>query len=570
MAIKTIKENRIKKGAVKEFFQKLSRGLMLPIALLPIAGLFLGVGAGIENVMIQNGVDPLSTAMLPFTIIKQIGDVIFGNLPVLFAIGIAIAFTEDAGVAALAGFVGWVVFNQTQNALIWDYGVASFELISTQDPTQILSVRGDEIVEVLAKEGVIIAGLENIIADYTRYLGSSSSVVETAVALINDDGTYVVHSTTTVVDSYGALWFRGTVPSSVIGTNVGIKSMQTSVFGGIALGSLVAFLYNKFHTFQMPKVLGFFSGTRFVPIITFLLAPVLGMLFLMLWPIIGIGLDTFGKSLASAPAGVDAMAFGYIERILIPFGLHHAFYTPLWYTSVGGELTLQLAGEARENAITLAQGNQSIWFALTEQGVNFKDITSAEVINGFHKLEMENGDIYRLTAGVNPGAYMQGKFPFMMFGLPAAGAAMIMAAKKENRQMAISIIGAAAFTSFLTGITEPIEFTFLFLAPWLFFGFHAVMASASFWVLDLVGAHVGMTFSGGIFDIILFGVLPDVSGMNANHWHIYWLGAIYAPIYYFVFYFAITKFDLATPGRVSSDVSLKSKADYKAKKEAEA
>ncbi len=550
MTTKTTERNRVKKGQIKEFFGKLSRGLMLPIAILPIAGLFLGVGAGIENIMSQNGVAKTAGAMVPFQIMKMIGDVIFGNLPALFAIGIAIAFTEDAGVAALAAFVGWIVFNMTQNSLIWEYGNVQFDFLNKAG--DVVSVSGADI------------GIND---EYLRHFDLSSKFEDEwlgkAIAEYNKgqlEADYLVPENfieiIKVQDSFGALWYYGTVPNSVIATNVGVRSMQTSVFGGIAIGLLVAFLYNKFHTFQMPRVLGFFSGTKFVPIITLIVTPILGMFFLMLWPIVGIGLDSLGQGLAKAPAELDTLAFGFMERILIPFGLHHAFYTPLWYSTVGGEFLV--------DGIVTAVGNQGIWFEIINQGLNFGDIMSAEVENGFHVFE-QGGKVFQLTEGVNPGSYMQGKFPFMLFGLPAAGAAMIMAAKKENRQMAASIIGAAALTSFLTGITEPIEFTFLFLAPWLFFGFHAVLCAISFWVMALAGAHIGMTFSGGMFDLILFGLIPDIAGNGTNHWNVYWLGAIYIPVYYFGFYYAITKFGIATPGRVEGEISLKSKKDYQEK-----
>ena len=513
-----MKQSRLSgNGGVKEFFSKLSRGLTIPIALLPIAGLFLGIGAGFENVIAQvmgTDADPvkLQQAQFVFTVMKNIGDIVFANLPTLFCLAVALAFAEDAGVAVFSALIAWIIFNATQSTMITEHG--SWGTTTGGDP---------------------IWNLEY----------------------------------------YSVLWYPN-VPVSVVTSNVGIQSLQTSVFGGITIGLFVAFLYNKFHKFEMPKVLGFFSGTRFVPIITFLTVPLLGFFFLMIWPILGMGIDSFGKSMAGAPIGLDALIFGLVERSLLPFGLHAAFYTPLWYTSAGGTLHDALDGGGVIAQDGGAVGNQGIWFAMQSLGIPF-DAINVGVHGDWTSVVSSNGDFmdisnkltgvdYSLTLGVNPGAYMQGKYPFMMFGLPAAGLAMVMASKKENRQVAMSVIGAAALTSFLTGITEPIEYTFLFIAPLMFYGFHVWMAGISFWSLDLLGSHIGMTFSGGIFDYVLYGILPDATGFHSNSYWVLLVGAIYAPIYYFVFYFWITKFDIKTPGRTEGEVSMVSKADYRSSK----
>ena len=500
-----MKDSRLSgNGGIKEFFSKLSRGLTIPIALLPIAGLFLGIGAGFENVVAQvMGPDvddtKLKQAQFFFEVIKNIGDIVFANLPTLFCLAVALAFAEDAGVAVFSALVGWIIFNATQSTMIWDGGFDS---------------RGSQI--------------------------------------------------------WNVLWYTG-VPDSVITNNVGIQSLQTSVFGGITIGLFVSFLYNKFHKFEMPKVLGFFSGTRFVPIITFLTVPLLGFFFLMVWPVLGMGIDKFGQTMSSAPAGLDALIFGLVERSLLPFGLHAAFYTPLWYTAAGGSIYDTIGGTGE----VIANGNQGIWFAMQQLGIPFNVISHAGIYgdwtssvdgNFMDIFNTKTNADYSITLGVNPGAYMQGKYPFMMFGLPAAGFAMVMASKKENRQVAMSVIGAAALTSFLTGITEPMEYTFLFIAPLMFYGFHVWMAGISFWVLDLLGSHIGMTFSGGIFDYVLYGILPDATGFHSNSYWVLLVGAIYAPIYYFVFYFWITKFDIKTPGRTDGEISMVSKADYRSSK----
>ncbi len=560
--IKTNKKTKKKdvsesKGRVKEFVQKLSRGLMIPIALLPIAGLFLGVGAGFENVVNQAIDDPIkaANAAYVFTIFKIIGQAMFDNLPILFALGVAVAFSDDVGIALFAGLVAWITFNATQSALIWDYG--HVEELSTDKWVEVPGSASGNLRDISSWGSSFIDSHGNLLDKY-RFVTDSYSV-----------GPYV----------------NGLVPTSVIASNVGITSMQTSVFGGILMGFWAAFMYNKFNQFQMPKILGFFSGTRFVPIITFLTVPLIGFAFILIWPAIGIGLNLLGGVLGSVPYGFDAFAFGVIERSLIPFGLHHAFYAPLWYTSVGGSLYhFDPTGGGSLMGSALGEGDQKVWFAFQNNGIPFSVLPGIGSqaapadwtidLNGFidkgisYDIIVGPKGSFAMTHGINPGQYQQGKFPFMLFGLPAAALAMIMAAKKENREMAMSVIGAAGLTAFLTGITEPIEYTFLFLAPYLYYGFHIWMAGLSFLALDALGSHVGMTFSGGIFDYVLFGVIPDATGLGANSYWIPIIGVIYAPIYYFVFYYTIIKFDIKTPGRTeSNDVVMVSKADYKKSKE---
>ncbi len=531
-------------GRAKEFIQKLSRGLMIPIALLPIAGLFLGVGAGFENVIKQamEGADPvdIANAAYVFTIFKMIGDAIFGNLPILFALGVAVAFSEDVGIALFSALVAWITFNATQSTLIWDYGH----------------------IQELYGDGTHLA--EGNLREITNW-GST---------YLGEDGN-LLNGYEFVTDSYSVgPWMNGSVPAAVVATNLGITSMQTSVFGGILIGFYAAFMYNKFSKVQMPKVLGFFSGTRFVPIITFLTVPIIGFAFILVWPAIGIGLNYMGSALGQVPYGFDAFIFGVIERSLIPFGLHHAFYAPLWYTTVGGAM---YATDGFSLGELVYQGDQGIWFGMQALGIPFSDLGDIVHHNQFvgqivedgvkyDVLTASDGSLYAITHGINPGQYQQGKYPFMLLGLPAAAAAMIFAAKKENRQVAMSVIGAAGVTSFLTGITEPIEFTFLFLAPYLYYGFHIWMAGISFWLMDALGSHVGMTFSGGIFDYVLFGILPDATGLHSNSWWIPSLAVIYAPIYFIVFYTAIIKFDIKTPGRADGELKMVSKADYKESK----
>ncbi len=495
---------------MKERVSQLSRGFMLPISLLPIAGLFLGIGSAMVNIVASHfhGIDHLSTSWNSFitfaNFIKGSGDVIFGNLPILFAVAIAITFTSDAGGAALTAVIGWLVFNAAQAALI--------------SPNTHLDITQGKVI----------------------------------------------------VDSYNLFW-KHDWTTAIFTNNDGMVSLQTSVFGGIIIGAISAFMYNKFYQVEFHPIVSFFSGIRFVPIITFVVMIPVAVIFLFIWPYIGQSFAWFGNKSAQWPGGMDSFVFGYIEKALTPFGLHHAFYTPLWFSSAGGTLNgdtvatangvLHIAGHtvAVHKGDTMAEdfalahvafnssinssGDINMWFAADNNSINFIDLKK----------------LYSLDLG----RFDQGQYPTMIFGLPAAAAAMIMTSKLEFRREATGIIGSAALTSMLTGITEPIEFTFLFLAPLLFWGFHAVMAAIAFMTLNLLGAHVGMTFSGGIIDWCIYGWLPFTLGTKP--YMILLVGLVFVPIYYFVFYWAIKKWDIKTPGRSDDgDVAMITKADYKA------
>ncbi|WP_027122374.1 PTS transporter subunit IIABC [[Mycoplasma] imitans] len=573
-------------GRFKEVVGKLSAGIMIPIALLPIAGLLLGIFAAVQN-NVSQATNPGVYAMAAF--FKNGADAVFGNLPTLFAIAIAVAFTNQSGVAAFSAFVGWLIFNATQTALIFP-----------------------------------------------------------------NAGT---------TDSFKILYFNN-VPASALAMNVGLRSLSTSVFGGVVVGAITAVLYNKFHTIQLPKVIGFFNGNRFVPIITLLTMLPVALIALMIWPAIGIGLNALGQSLGvlSRNGNFNSFIFGYVERALVPFGLHHAFYAPLWFTSAGGSIANVIATEGQnaiaplivtnENGMKIVRavvgvaankaemkpsnftamdwmnwgqvvnalnpntdintdtlsGDQRLWFSINSLFVNksvylsgsqattpytftfksFADSTlnhpsliasitrngnvmTGQEILGMIKASQTGSFALQSTdtlnyafPGVNPGQYVQGKYAFMIFGLPAAGAAMIMAAPKDQRKYAASIIISAAFTAFLTGITEPIEFTFLFLAPYLFWGFHAIFCAISFWLTSLLGGNIGQTFSGGIIDLTIYGFVPDALGAKTNSWLPLVIGLFYIPLYYFTFYFLITKRNIETPGR-GAGARLYTKADYQAK-----
>lgn len=531
-------------GNSREFIGKLSRGLMLPISLLPVAGLFLGIGAAIVNG--SNGNEGLE---LFGKFLQLPGDAIFGALPVLFAIAIAITFTRDAGTAGLSALVAFLAFGGIQQALI----------------QPVFDVAGNTIGYDL----LFYAG------DMWSLAGDSKFGLDT----------------------------------SLFGSVLGWIQLSTSVFGGFIVGFTVAFLYNKFKDIQLPPIIGFFSGVRFIPLVTFMAFIPITLLVLMIWPLVGTLFGLIGGALGSGMYGFQSFIFGFIERALVPFGLHHAFYSPLWYSNIGGELNLNDLAIVNGQFVSLAVGGASAtWLEIVKHfnidyDINSTSIAGDQVMWAFVNSNLAGKTVYQLgtsntlivqfsdltttvyqeallklnglnnvlSKGVNIGQYMQGKYPFMMFGLPAAGVAMVMAAPKENRRMAGSVVISASLTCFLTGITEPLEFTFLFLAPWLFWGFHAFFCALSFGLMNWIGLivpdiapHVGMTFSGGIIDWIIYGAIQIPAGSNA--WVSLLIGIPYIPIYFFFFLWAIKKFNIMTPGR-GDNTKLYSKADYLSSKD---
>ncbi|CAG9610936.1 PTS system glucose-specific EIICBA component [Bacillus rhizoplanae] len=413
--------------------QKVGKALMLPVAILPAAGILLGFGNAFQNPQLTNLIPALKADwfVLVAKIMEQSGDIIFANLALLFAVGVAIGLSNGDGVAGLAAFVGYLIMNKTMSVFL---GVDKFVTIVSD--------------KVPVKTGFTDPAYANVL---------------------------------------------------------GIPTLQTGVFGGIIVGILAAYCYNKYYNIELPSYLGFFAGKRFVPIATATFSVLLGIVMCFVWPPIQGALNTFSHQMIDANKTLAAFMFGLIERSLIPFGLHHIFYAPFWFEF----------GSYTNSAGEIIHGDQKIFMAQLKDGVT-------------------------LTAGT----FTTGKYPFMMFGLPAAALAMYHEARPENKKMAAGILGSAALTSFLTGITEPIEFSFLFVAPVLF-GIHAVFAGLSFMTMQLLNVKIGMTFSGGLIDFMLFGVLP---GRTAWWWVII-VGLALAVIYYFGFRFAIRKWDLKTPGR---------------------
>lgn len=407
------------------FLQQIGKSLMLPVAVLPVAGLLLGVGSGLLNA----GVDWIPT-LVP-QIMTESGNVIFDNVPLIFAIGTTLGLTDNDGVAALAAVTGFLVLQATTGVM-----------------ADVLWFHVDSERETLG----ILARTFGFDLDFARRIVSS---------------------------------------------NVGIKSIQTGVFGGLFVGVVAAGVYKKFHRVRLPPYLGFFAGKRSVPILTSLIAIVLGVLLSLFWPPVQELINKFSMWAAyGAPAAAGA-TYGFVERLLLPFGLHHIWNVPFFF---------EIGSYANKAG------------------------------------EIVTGDIPRFFAGDPTAGILGGGFLVKMFGLPAAALAIWQTAKPENRLKVGGIMASGALTAFLTGITEPLEFTFLFAAPALYF-VHAVLVGSAFAAVNLAGAHIGYTFSQGAIDFGLFYAL------DTKPWIVFVLGPVYAALYYAAFRFMIAFFNLKTPGR---------------------
>lgn len=436
--------------------QRVGRSFMLPIAILPVAGLLLGLGSSFTNeTMLKtyglwNVMGPGTLFNAIFQVMSDAGNIVFANLPIIFAMGVAIGMAKkEKEVAALSAAIAFFIMHASIGAMI-----------------------------------TINGGAEKMLE------GATADVV-------------------------------------------GITSLQMGVFGGIIVGLGVAALHNKFYKIQLPQVLSFFGGTRFVPIICSLVYTLVGILMFFIWPVIQSGIYSVGDLvLNSGYAGT--WVYGFMERLLIPFGLHHVFYLPFWQTGVGG--TMEVGGQ-------LIEGAQNIFFA------QLADPTVTEF-------------------SVSATRFMSGKFPLMIFGLPGAALAMYKTAKPEKKKEVEGLLLSAALTSMITGITEPLEFTFLFVAP-LLYGIHCVFAGLAYMLMHVFKVGVGMTFSGGLIDMFLFGIMQ---GNAKTNWiWIVIVGVVYFIVYYLLFSFLINKLDLKTPGRDDSDeVKLYRRSDIEAKKKGEA
>ena len=431
--------------------QRVGRSFMLPIALLPVAGLLLGIGSSFTNETmlaaygLNNVIHPGTLIYTILDVMSQTGNAVFSNLALLFAMGVAIGMArKEKEVAALSGAVAYIIMNTAIQAMINAAG-----------------------------------GVEAMPAN----------------------------STTTML---------------------GITTLQMGVFGGIVVGLGVAALHNKFYKIELPQVLAFFGGTRFVPIVSSIVYLVVGIAMFYIWPVVQSGIAALGALvLASGYAGT--FIYGLLERALIPFGLHHVFYMPFWQTAVGGTAII--------DGVTVT-GAQNIFFA---------------------ELASKSTTVFSVSAT----RFMAGKFPFMMFGLPGAALAMYQCAKPEKKKVAGGLLLSAALTAFLTGITEPLEFTFIFVALPMY-AVHCVLAGLSFMLMHILNVGVGMTFSGGLIDLVLFGVMQ---GNAKTHWMwVVVVGAVYFVLYYIIFRFMISKFDYKTPGRDDAEeVKLYTRADVNAR-----
>ena len=427
--------------------QRVGRSFMLPIALLPVAGLLLGIGSSFTNETmlaaygLNSVIHPGTLIYTILDVMSQTGSAVFNNLALLFAMGVAIGMArKEKEVAALSGAVAYIIMNTAIQAMINAAG-----------------------------------GVEAMPAN----------------------------STTTML---------------------GITTLQMGVFGGIVVGLGVAALHNKFYKIELPQVLAFFGGTRFVPIVSSIVYLVVGIAMFYIWPVVQSGIAALGALvLASGYAGT--FIYGLLERALIPFGLHHVFYMPFWQTAVGGTAII--------DGVTVT-GAQNIFFA---------------------ELASKSTTVFSVSAT----RFMAGKFPFMMFGLPGAALAMYQCAKPEKKKVAGGLLLSAALTAFLTGITEPLEFTFIFVALPMY-AVHCVLAGLSFMLMHILNVGVGMTFSGGLIDLVLFGVMQ---GNAKTHWvWVVVVGAVYFVLYYIIFRFMISKFDYKTPGRDDAEeVKLYTRAD---------
>lgn len=441
-------------GGVFGVLQRVGRSFMFPIALLPVAGLLLGVGSSFSNpttISLYNlewllGEGTILNIIL--SVMAATGNIIFGNLPLIFAMGVALGMAkQEKEIATLSAAVAFLVMHVT---------------IST-----LLSLTG-------------------------------------RITTLQEGAT---------------------------GDVLGITSLQMGVFGGIIVGLGVAWLHNRFYRIELPTAISFFGGTRFIPIISTLVYILVGIAMFFLWPIIQTWIYALGD-LVTKSGYAGTWIYGIIERALIPFGLHHVFYLPFWQTGLGGTMVI--------DGISVS-GAQNIFFA-----------------------QLASPNTTRFS--VDACRFMTGKFPFMMFGLPGAALAMYQCARKEKRKVAGGLLFGAALTAFLTGITEPIEFTFLFVAP-LLYVIHCILAGLSFMLMHIFNVAVGMTFSGGLIDLLLFGVLP---GNAKTNWvFILLVGVVYFVIYYFLFGFLIRKFRYKTPGRedIDEETKLYTRKDYNARKE---
>lgn len=420
--------------------QQFGKSFMLPIAILPAAGLLLGIGGALSNPNTIKAYPILDVQFLQhiFVLMSSAGSIVFQNLPVIFAVGVAIGLAKsDKGTAGLAALLGFLIMNATMNALL-----------TINDHLA--------VTEELAKKG------------------------------------------------------QGMV--------LGIQTVETGVFGGIIIGIMTAFLHNKYNKVTLPQFLGFFGGSRFIPIITSFSAIFVGVLMYFIWPFIQ-DLIFGAGGIVNKTGVIGTFFYGFILRMLGPFGLHHIFYLPFWQTALGG--SLEVKGH-------LVQGTQNIFFA-----------------------QLGDPNVHQYYEGVS--RFMSGRFITMMFGLLGAALAIYHTSKPENKKVVGGLMLSAALTSFLTGITEPLEFSFLFVAP-LLYVIHALLDGLAFMMADIFNITIGQTFSGGFIDYILFGILQG--NEKTNFLYVIPIGIVWFGLYYFIFKLLIIKMNFKTPGREDEQMNV--------------
>ena len=443
------------KDKIFGILQRVGRSFMLPIALLPVAGLLLGIGSSFTNQTMLEAYNltgiiyPGSIVYTILDIMNQCGSAVFNNLALLFAMGVAIGMArKEKEVAALSGAIAYLIMNTAISAMI-------------------------------------------------NAAGGVEAMPENSTTIM-----------------------------------LGIPTLQMGVFGGIVVGLGVAALHNRFYKIQLPQVLSFFGGTRFVPIVCTAVYLAVGVAMFYIWPVVQNWIAALGNLVINS-GYIGTWIYGIIERALIPFGLHHVFYMPFWQTALGGSAVIDGV---------LVQGAQNIFFA---------------------ELASKSTEVFSVSAT----RFMAGKFPFMIFGLTGAALAMYRRARPEKKQVVSGLLISAAVTSMLTGITEPLEFTFLFVAPSMYV-VHCILAGLSYMLMHIFNVGVGMTFSGGLIDLTLFGILQ---GNAKTNWiWVVIVGVVYFFLYYFVFSFMIRKMNLKTPGREDDheETRLYTRADFNAKTDA--
>lgn len=449
-------------SSVFGLLQRVGKAFMLPIALLPAAGILLGVGGALLSVAALDNPPAIYQPLINFvnieavtiilTVMQSVGNVVFSNLPLLFAIGIAVGLAKsDKGTAGLAGAVGFLIMHTAMSTML-SVGATSLGVLTP----------------------------DNIPAQYSSY------VTET----------------------------------------LGIFTLNVSVFGGMIAGIIAATLHNKYHKIQLPQIIGFFGGSRFVPIVTAFTMLFVGVVLAFVWPVVQNGIAVIAD-LVNKSGAIGTFLYGTMERALIPVGLHHVFYTPFWYTAFV-EGTVHLV----DGTTMIIDGANTAYFA---QLSNMSAIVGAD-----------SATMAELVTGTT--RFMAGKFPMMMFGLGGAALAMYKNARPEKKKVVGSLLLSAALTAAITGITEPLEFTFLFVAPVLY-AVHCVLAGLSYMIMSMLNVFIGMTFSGGLIDFALFGLLPAGAGVRTNWIYVILVGIVFFGIYFVLFDFCIKKFNLKTVGR---------------------